>query len=58
MKQTLVVLFLALPCLAGPPEAVQWYGTWRQGATEARRLNRPIFLFSAAPQCHGTPGVW
>lgn len=37
---------------------IAWYGTWSQGRAEAERTGRPILLMSAAPQCHGVPGMW
>ena len=40
------------------PEVISWYGTWEQGAAEAKRLELPIFLHSAAPRCGGVPGMW
>ena len=40
------------------PEVISWYGTWEQGAAEAKRLGLPIFLHSAAPRCGGVPGMW
>lgn len=38
--------------------AIAWYPTWDLGLAEARRSGRPILLQSAAPQCHGVPGMW
>ena len=38
--------------------AVAWYGTWEQGLRVAGASGRPILLVSAAPQCHGVPGLW
>lgn len=43
---------------ASSPAGVQWFGTWAQGQAEAARTGRPILLTSAAPQCHGVPGIW
>ena len=40
------------------PEVISWYGSWEQGAAEAKRLGLPIFLHSAAPRCGGVPGMW
>ena len=37
---------------------IVWYGTLRTGLAEARRLNRPVLLMSAAPHCHNIPGIW
>ena len=61
-------LIFAVPALAvsqdaaktesSAPAAIAWYGTWEQGAAEAKRLGLPIFLHSAAPRCGGVPGMW
>jgi hypothetical protein len=61
-------LIFAAPALAvsqdaakaesGEGAAIAWYGTWEQGAAEAKRLGLPIFLHSAAPRCGGVPGMW
>ena len=61
-------LLLALPAMAAAqdaskqagdtPAAIAWFGTWEQGAAEAKRLGLPIFLHSAAPRCGGVPGMW
>ena len=61
-------LLLSLPALGvsqdaakpgeAAPEVISWYGTWEQGAAEAKRLGLPIFLHSAAPRCGGVPGMW
>ncbi len=37
---------------------VQWFGTWDGAKAEAERTGKPIFLLSAAPQCHGISGIW
>ena len=37
---------------------VAWFGSLAQGFAEARRTNKAILVFSAAPQCHNVPGVW
>lgn len=70
MKTFIVPLALlsCLPALGAPqeaakqepaaPEVISWYGTWEQGAAEAKRLGLPIFLHSAAPRCGGVPGMW
>jgi hypothetical protein len=42
----------------GEGSSIAWYGTWEQGAAEAKRLGLPIFLHSAAPRCGGVPGMW
>ena len=39
-------------------EAIAWIPTIKQGFEEARKLNKPIMLISAAPQCAGVSGVW
>jgi hypothetical protein len=38
--------------------SIAWYGTWEQGLAEAKRLDLPILLHSAAPRCGGVPGMW
>jgi len=43
---------------AAPASAIAWYGTWESGLAEAKRLELPIFLHSAAPRCGGVPGMW
>jgi hypothetical protein len=40
------------------PAGVVWWGTWEGATGEARRSGKPILLLSAAPQCHGIPGIW
>lgn len=37
---------------------IAWFGTWAGALAEAKRTQRPILFMSAAPQCHGVPGVW
>ncbi len=37
---------------------IAWFGSWQAGLAEAKRTDRPILLMSAAPQCHGVPGMW
>ena len=39
-------------------ERVAWYTSLDQATADAVRLNRPILLQSAAPQCGGVPGMW
>ena len=39
-------------------ERIVWYGTLQQGRAIAKETGRPILLISAAPSCHGVPGVW
>lgn len=46
------------PAAKPAPAKIQWFGTWAQGLAEAGRTGRPILLTSAAPQCHGVPGLW
>ena len=45
-----------VPQTEGP--RVNFYGSWDQAMIVARRTDRPIFLVSGAPQCHGVSGVW
>jgi len=61
------ILAAALLCLTAPATAqesgaqtssIAWYGTWEQGLAEAKRLDLPILLHSAAPRCGGVPGMW
>ncbi|NCF55775.1 MAG: hypothetical protein GWP41_05860 [Planctomycetia bacterium] len=40
------------------PNGIAWYGTWEAAKSEAERTGKPILLLSAAPQCHGVPGIW
>jgi hypothetical protein len=56
----LLALLSALACADDPatPARIQYYGTWAQAKAEAARLQRPILLLSAAPQCHGVSGIW
>jgi hypothetical protein len=66
----LAAIAFSTPCLAQrgpqasntlevPTEAgIAWYGSWEVGLAEAKRTQRPILLMSAAPQCHGVPGMW
>jgi len=70
MKPSTLFLFfltLSLPAWAvqeeetpatAPPSPIAWYGTWEQGLAEAKRLDLPILLHSAAPRCGGVPGMW
>ncbi|MCH2107393.1 MAG: hypothetical protein MK291_12205 [Planctomycetes bacterium] len=61
MKLLQAALFCVLAS-ASPAEeetgAIAWYGTWEQGLAEAKRLDLPILLHSAAPRCGGVPGMW
>ena len=38
--------------------AIAWFGTLESGLAEAKRSGKAILLQSAAPQCHGVPGMW
>ena len=70
MKPSTLFLFfltLSLPAWAvqeeetpttASPSSIAWYGTWEQGRAEAKRLELPILLHSAAPRCGGVPGMW
>ena len=62
IRRTLIALafFAALrPAAAEEPAPhVQWYSTWAQAKAEAARLDRPLLLISAAPQCRGISGIW
>lgn len=40
------------------PARIAWYPSLAQARAEAERTGRPILLQSAAPQCHGVPGMW
>ncbi|MEM7264213.1 MAG: hypothetical protein AAF488_19670 [Planctomycetota bacterium] len=48
------------PGLVEPAEGerIAWYGTLAEGLAEAKRLERPVMLLSAAPRCRQVPGVW
>ena len=48
------------PAEQAAPDAagIAWFGTWDAALAEAKRTRRPILFMSAAPQCHGVPGVW
>ena len=35
-----------------------WYTTLDDALAEAKRTNRPLLVQSAAPACHGVPGLW
>ena len=43
---------------ADAAEKIAWYGNLAQGLEVAQQLHRPILLISAAPHCHGVPGLW
>ena len=53
-----ILLFLALCAPSSADEGIAWYGTWKGGLEAARISQAPIFLTSAAPQCHGVSGLW
>ena len=40
------------------PGEIAWIPTWEAGLAEAKRLDRPILLVSAAPHCHNISGLW
>jgi hypothetical protein len=71
MKIALALALLLAPPLAAQESAprpapapkattaeIAWFASWESGLAEAQRTNRPILLMSAAPQCHGVPGMW
>lgn len=37
---------------------IAWYTTWDSALEEAKRSNRPIFMFAAATQCSQISGVF
>jgi hypothetical protein len=39
-------------------QRIVWYTSLDQAMADAARLNRPILMQSAAPQCSGVPGMW
>jgi len=48
----------AVPVVAASASHITWFTQWNQAVDEAKRLNRPILLPSAAPLCNGVPGMW
>jgi hypothetical protein len=58
LSLTLTVTLCVLATTASAGDKISWYGTWSQAKAEAKRLNRPILLLSAAPQCHNVSGIW
>ena len=56
-RLTLAILSLTLVASAAD-QKIAWYGTWDLAKAEAKRLNRPILLISAAPHCHNVSGLW
>ena len=56
-----VTLAVCLPAGAADESAtgkIAWHGTWKGGLAVAQKTGQPILLISAAPHCHGTPGIW
>jgi hypothetical protein len=56
-----VALAVCLPLNAADESGkgkIAWHGTWEGGLAVAQKTGRPILLISAAPHCHGTPGIW
>jgi len=49
---------VARPAAEASSQRVAWYTSLDQAMADAARLNRPILLQSAAPQCGGVPGMW
>ena len=39
-------------------ENIAWFGTLASAQAEAARIQRPIFLIAARPECRGVPGFW
>ena len=61
IRLALTLLSLTLAANAAPGQGdkkIAWYGTWELAKAEAKRLNRPILLVSAAPHCHNVSGLW
>ena len=44
--------------LVAQDERNAWYTTLDDALAEAKRTNRPLLVQSAAPACHGVPGLW
>ncbi len=60
---TVSVIWMMSPSISPAAESsentsIAWYGTWQGGLAAAKKTGRPILLISAAPHCHGTPGIW
>jgi uncharacterized protein YyaL (SSP411 family) len=53
-----LALALQAPAAEAPKQRIAWYTSLDQAVADAERLNRPILLQSAAPQCGGVPGMW
>ena len=43
---------------APEPAAIAWYSDLAQARADAERLQRPLFLMAATPQCRGIAGMW
>jgi len=57
IRLALTLLSLSALAVAGDTK-IAWYGTWDLAKAEAKRLNRPILLVSAAPHCRNISGMW
>jgi len=57
-RLALTLLSLTAFAAAADDARIAWYGTWDRAKAEAKRLNRPILLVSAAPHCHNVSGLW
>ncbi len=58
---SLALVWAAMASVVGaaePTSKIAWFGRLSDGLAEAKRVGRPIFLVSAAPQCEGVPGMW
>lgn len=40
------------------PAAIAWYSDLAQARADAKRLQRPLFLMAATPQCRSIAGMW
>jgi len=58
MTRLALILFSLSALAAADDTKIAWYGTWNLAKAEAKRLNRPILLISAAPHCHNVSGRW
>lgn len=43
---------------ASAPSRMAWYTSLDEARADAKRLNLPILVQSAAPQCRSVPGMW
>lgn len=50
-----IALALSVSAAAGGPA---WFTVLQDGLDEAKRLDKPILLISAAPQCAEVSGDW